>query len=63
VTLRFARDAREEDRRSLEEIGLLIHGFDARSAIAYAPIRGIPGVATFDFVALVEARTSSAETW
>jgi hypothetical protein len=63
VTLLFAREASAEDRAVLESLDVVIHGFDARTAIAYLPIRGVPNVAELELVESIHARTGSTESF
>jgi hypothetical protein len=59
VSLQFSHEPSTEDWRAAEETGLVSFARDGRSAIVWAPVRGIPRLAAMDFVASVEPFTSN----
>jgi len=54
VSLRFAREATAEDKVTLEGLGLVLKAFDARTAIAWVPVRALPALGAFELVAHVD---------
>lgn len=59
LTIRFEREPSLEEWRAAEEGGILVHARDGRSAILWAPVRGIPRLAAMAFVAKIEPYATS----
>lgn len=57
VTLRFSTAASEIERRELEQLGVIVFAFDAKTALIWAPVRGIPHLAALAFVERIEDRS------
>lgn len=54
VILSFGPEPTEDEWREVEELGVVVHARDARSAIVWVPVRAVPRVAAVAFVARIE---------
>jgi hypothetical protein len=54
VTLVFEREPAADEWHAAEETGVVVHARDGRSALLWAPVRGIPRLAAMAFVSKVE---------
>lgn len=54
VSLVFDREPTSDEWHAAEESGIVVHGRDGRGALLWAPVRGIPRLASMPFVAKIE---------
>ena len=54
VTLVFECEPTPDEWRAAEETGIVVHARDGRSALLWAPVRGIPRIAAMAFVSKIE---------
>lgn len=54
VTILFEREPTGEEWHAAEEAGIVVQGRDGRSALLWAPVRGIPRLAAMPFVSKIE---------
>lgn len=54
VTMLFEREPTPDEWHAAEEAGIVVHARDGRSALLWAPVRGIPRLATMAFVSKIE---------
>jgi hypothetical protein len=54
VTMVFEREPTSDEWRAAEDAGIVVHARDGRSALLWAPVRGIPRIAAMAFVAKIE---------
>lgn len=59
VTILFEREPTPDEWRAAEEAGIVVHGRDGRSALLWAPVRGIPRLAAMAFVSKIEPYAQS----
>lgn len=54
IAIRFERDPSAEEWQAALDAGVVVHARDARSALAWAPVRTVPKIAAMPFVARIE---------
>ena len=54
VTLLFDREPTSEEWHAAEEMGIVVFARDGRSALLWAPVRGVPRLAAMAFVSKIE---------
>jgi hypothetical protein len=54
VTILFDREPTADEWRAAEDAGVVVHARDGRSALLWAPVRGIPRLAAMAFVSKIE---------
>lgn len=54
VTLLFEREPTPDEWHAAEDAGIVVHARDGRSALLWAPVRGIPRLAAMTFVSKIE---------
>jgi hypothetical protein len=61
VALRFEREPSDAEWALAEQTGIVVHARDARTALVWAPVRAIPGIAKMTFIASIEPSRRGGE--
>lgn len=54
IAMQFEHEPSPEEWRAAEDAGVIVHARDGRSALVWAPVRGIPRLAAMPFVSKIE---------